>query len=66
MDKDKLSLADVRNQAQSAVESEIKARELELASSLKALNAERDKALSGEGADTLALERCEGAIRPGD
>ena len=57
------SLLQQRNQAQSAVESEIKARELELASSLKALNAERDKALSGEGADTLALERCEGAIR---
>ena len=57
------SLFQQRNQAQSAVESEIKARELELASSLKALNAERDKALSGEGADTRALERCEGAIR---
>ena len=43
------SLLQQRNQAQSAVESEIKAREMELASSLKALNAERDKTLSGEG-----------------
>ena len=61
--RQRLSLLQQRDQAQSAFENEIKAREMELASSLKALNAEREKALFGEGADIRALERCEGTIR---
>lgn len=56
------SLTQQHDDALAAVEMEIKDRETQLKASLQALNVEREQELSGQGADTRALERCEGAI----
>ena len=57
------SLKQQHDDALAAVEMEIKDRETQLKASLQALNVEREQELSGQGADTRALEGCEGAIR---
>ncbi|MBQ6198536.1 MAG: ATP-binding protein [Bacteroidales bacterium] len=50
------------DEALAAVEKEIMDRETELKASLQVLSKDREQELSGQGADTRALERCEGAI----
>lgn len=56
------SLKQQHDGAVSAVQEEIARREAELKDSLLELGRQREQELSGQGADTRALERCEGAI----
>ena len=57
------SLKQQHDNALAAVEKDIKNREAELNASLQALTKEREQELSGQGADTQALQKCESAIK---
>ena len=57
------SLGKQHDEAIAAVDGEIAAREKELSLSLEALSGEQSAELSGQGADTAALERCEKEVQ---
>ena len=57
------SLKQQHEEALAGVEKEIKEKEAEFNVSLKALNTERERELSGQGADTQVLQKCESAIK---
>ena len=57
------SLQKQHDEALAVVEAEIAARQAELKASLEALSKERSRELSGQGADTSALAKCEEEIK---